>query len=88
MLNHFERLGQLRQAHEALRLGDIRFLEAEDKHLAFSRTYGEKTVRVYVNRSGDPWEVPAGKVAFGCNLQTMAPDELTLAPKGFCLVEE
>lgn len=88
MLNHFKRLGQLRREHKALRLGDIRFLEAEDKHLAFSRTYGDQTVRIYVNRSGDPWDVPAGRVVFGCNLQTMAEDALTLGPKGFCLVEE
>jgi len=88
MLNHFKRLGKLRKDFEALRLGDIRFFEAEDKHLAYSRTYSGKTMKVYVNRSGDPWDVPAGKVAFGCNLQTVAPDWLTLAPRGFCLVEE
>jgi len=88
MLNHFKRLGKLRKDFEALRLGDIRFFEAEDKHLAYSRTYSGKTMKVYVNRSGDPGEVPAGKVAFGCNLQTVAPDWLTLAPRGFCLVEE
>ena len=88
MLDHFIRLGQLRKDHEALRLGDIRFFEAEDKHLGFSRTLGDKMVKIYVNRSGDPWAVPAGKVVFGCNLQTMAADALTLAPRGFCLVEE
>ena len=88
MLEHFIRLGQLRKDYEALRLGDIRFFEAEDKHLGFNRTANGKTVKVYVNRSGDPWAVPAGKVVFGCNLQTMAPDALTLAPRGFCLVEE
>ena len=88
MLNHFKRLGRMRQEFEALRLGDIRFYEAEDRHLSFSRTYNGKTVKVYVNRSGDPWDIPAGKVAFGYNLQTVAPDWLTLAPRGFCLVEE
>ncbi len=88
MVSHFKRLGQLRRDHEALRLGDIRFFEAEDKHLGFTRTYGGKIVKIYVNRSGDPWDIPAGKVAFGYNLQTVAPDWLTLAPRGFCLVEE
>ena len=88
MLSHFKRLGKLRRDFEALRLGDIRFFEAEDKHLGFSITLGEKTVKVYVNRSGDPWDIPAGKVAFGRNLQSLAPDALTLAPHGFCLVEE
>ena len=88
MLNHFKRLGNLRKNFEALRLGDIRFFEAGDKHLGYTRTLGEKTVKVYVNRSGDPWDIPAGKVAFGYNLQTLAPDALTLAPHGFCLVVE
>ncbi|MGM9589743.1 MAG: glycoside hydrolase family 13 protein [Faecousia sp.] len=87
MQNHFMRLGRLRAEHEALRLGDIRFAEAEDKHLSFSRTYQSKTVKIYVNRSGDPWDIPAGKVAFGYNLQIVAPDWLTLSPRGFCLVE-
>ena len=88
MLSHFMRLGRLRADYEALRLGDIRFFAAGDKHLGFTRTYGGKTVRVYINRSGDPWDIPAGKVALGYNLQTVAPDWLTLAPRGFCLVED
>lgn len=88
MLNHFKRLGNLRRDFAALRWGDIRFFEAEDKHLGYSRTYQGKTVKIYVNRSGDPWDIPAGRVAFGYNLQTLAPDALTLAPRGFCVVEE
>ena len=88
MVDHFKRLGQLRRKCASLRLGDIRFREAGDKHLAFSRTYRGKTVTVYVNRSGDPWDVHPGKVIYGYNLQTVAEDCLTLAPRGFCLVEE
>ena len=88
MLNHFKRLGKLRAGYEPLRRGDIQFFEAGDKHLGYTRSFGGKTVKIYVNRSGDPWDIPAGKVAFGYNLQTMAPDWLTLAPRGFCLVEE
>ena len=87
MVDHFRRLGQLRKDFEALRLGDIHFFEAEDKHIGFSRTYNGKTVKVYVNRSGDPWEVRPGKMIFGCNLQTVAGDCLVLGPRGFCLVE-
>ena len=88
ILRHFRRLGKLRAQYPALRLGDIHFLEAEDKHLAFRRTYGDQTIAVYINRSGDPWEIPAGKVVFGQNLQTVAEDQLILAPHGFCLVEQ
>ena len=88
MVNHFKRLGKLRKEHPAIRLGDIRFFEAGDKHLGYIRSYQGKTYRVYANRSGDPWDIPAGQVLLGYNLQTVAPDWLTLAPRGFCVVEE
>jgi len=85
--NHFKRLGKMRRQYDTLRLGDISFFEAGDKKLGFTRSYQGKALEVYVNRSGDPWDIPAGKVIFGHNLQVMAPDWLTLAPRGFCLVE-
>ena len=88
LIGHFRRLDQLRKEYEALRLGDIHFFEAEDKHLGFSRTYNGKTVKIYINRSGDPWSIQAGKVVLGYNIQATASDCLILAPKGFCLVEE
>ena len=87
MVNHFQRLGKLRRSCPALRLGDIQFFEAGDKHLGYTRSYQGKTCRIYVNRSGDPWDIPAGTVIFGYNLQTIAPDWLTLGPRGFCIVE-
>ena len=87
ILSHFRCLGKLRAHHQPLRLGDIHFFTAGDKHLGFSRSYGGKTVKIYVNRSGDPWDIPAGRVIFGKNLQTIAQDWLTLAPRGYCAVE-
>ena len=88
ILEHFRRLGRLRRDHEVLRLGDIRFFEAEDKRLGFTRTLNGKTLKVYANRSGDPWDIPAGRVILGYGMQVVAPDWLTLAPRGFCIVEE
>ena len=88
LVTYFSRLGKLRQEQEALRLGDIQFFTAEDRHLGYTRTYQGKSVTVYVNRNSDPWDIPAGNVVFGCNLQILAPDWLSLAPKGFCLVAE
>ena len=87
MVDHFKRLGRLRREHEALRLGDIRFFEAGDKHLGYTRSYHGVSYKLYVNRSGDPWHIPAGKLVYGCNLQTVSSDWLTLAPRGFCIVE-
>ena len=88
MVDHFRRLGKLRKDHPALRLGDIRFFAAGDKHLGYTRSFQGQTLKIYVNRSGDPWAIPADSVLLGCNLQTVAADCLTLAPRGFCLVEE
>ena len=88
MVNHFKRLGKLRKENPALRLGDIQFFEAGDKHLGYTRSYQGKTYRIYVNRSGDPWDIPAGKLLMGHNLRTVAPNWLSLAPQGFCVVEE
>jgi len=86
--NHFRHLGRLRRDQEPLRLGDIRFFQYADKHLGFTRSYQGKTLRVYCNRSGDPWDIPAGKIVFGYSLQTVAPDWLTLGPRGFCITED
>ncbi len=87
LLSHYQRLGQLRAACEPLRRGDIRFFQAGDKHLGFERSFGGKTVRVYANRSGDSWEIPRKHILFGYNLQVVAPDCLTLGPRGFCVTE-
>ena len=87
LMDHFKRLGQLRKRQEALRLGDIQFFCAGDKHLGFSRSFNGKTVKIYANRSADSWEVPYGKILLGYNLQTVAPDRLILGPRGFCITE-
>ena len=84
---HFRRLGQLRKRYEAFRLGDIHFCKAQDKHLGFTRSYRGKTFHVYCNRSGDAWEIPFGRPIFGYNLQILAPDCLTIGPRGFCVTE-
>ena len=86
--DHFLRLGRLRRDWEALRLGDISFFQAGDRKIGFRRTVPGQKLRIYLNRSSDAWEVPAGKLLFGHNLNTVAPNWLILAPKGFCVVEE
>ena len=88
LLTHYRRLGHLRKNHEALRLGNIAFFQAEDQRIGFTRSYEGITFRIYVNRSEEPWDLPAGRVLFAHNLQTLAPDWLTLGSMGFCIVEE
>ena len=88
LLDHFRRLGQLRRDCETLRLGDISFFHAADRRLGYQRQYQGKRVRVYANRSRNEWTVPAGRILLGHNLQTVAPDWMTLTPMGFCIVED
>ena len=87
LVTHFKRLGVLRKRVDALRLGDIQFFQAGDKHLGFTRSYNGRTVKICVNRSADSWQVPYGKILLGHNLQTVGPDCLVLGPRGFCITE-
>ena len=88
LLNHYRRMGQLRRNNPALRLGDIRFFQAEDQRVGYIRSWEGRNLIVYINRSTDPWDIDPGTVIFGHNLQTIAPDRVTIAPMGFCVVEE
>jgi glycosidase len=87
LVSHFRQLGQLRKEKEALRLGSIRFFQADEGQLGFVRSYRGKELRIYVNNSPDEWEISAGKVLLGHNLRNMAPTWVTLAPMGFCVTE-
>jgi len=88
LMTHFRHLGSLRKSCEALRLGDVRFFFAGDHRLGFRRCCQEKAVRIYVNRGFDNWDVPAGRLLLGHNMHTVAPEWLSVAPMGFCIVEE
>ena len=88
LMEHYLRLGKLRKSCDALRLGDIQFFQAGDKHLGFARSYEGKTVKIYANRSADSWEIPNGKIKLGYNLQVVAKDCLVIGPRGFCVTEE
>ena len=87
LLAFFRSLGRLRKIHPELRRGDIRFLEAGDKHLAYERQWKTRKCRIYVNRSGDAWTVTPGKVCMGMYLKLATRDQLILGPHGFCMVE-
>ena len=88
LLSHHRQLGKLRKEQDALRLGELEFFQASDQKLGFSRSFEGCKLRIYVNRSSDTWEVPAGKVLYGHNLHTVAPTWLSVGPMGFCLTEE
>ncbi len=88
LLVHHRQLGKLRKEHSALRLGDLEFFQAGDQRLGFCRTHDGRKFRIYVNRSADSWEVPASRILYGHNLQTVAPTWLMIGPMGFCITEE
>ena len=88
LLEHHRQLGRLRKELDALRLGDLEFFWAGDQKLGVSRSLDGRKFKIYVNRSADNWEIPAGKVLYGHNMQTVAPTWLSLGSMGFCLVEE
>ena len=88
LLSHYRQLGRLRREQEILRLGDIAFSVACDSRLAFSRSLNGKTLKIYVNRGHDTWEIPRGKMLLARNVRGVTPELLQLAPMGFCLVEE
>jgi len=88
LMAHYKALGAIRKREDVLRLGDIQFFQSGDRRLGFSRTLNGRKLKIYVNRNADPWEIPAGTVLLGHNLQTVAPDWLSLAPMGFCITEE
>ena len=88
LLEHHRQLGQLRKQAAPLRLGDLEFFQAGDQKLGFSRTWGGKTVRIYVNRSSDEWEVPTGHLLYGHKLHTVSTASISLSPMGFCVVED
>ena len=87
MLAFFRELGTLRRNLEALRLGDIRFFHAQEQKIGFTRGYKGKSLRCYVNFSGETWDISGGKVLFGYNLHSAAPNWVTLSPMGLCITE-
>ena len=88
LLAHHRLLGRLRKEQEALRIGSVEFFQADDRRIGFVRTFQNTRLRVYVNRSDAPWDIPAAKLLYGHNLHAVAPDWLSLGTMGFCITRE
>ena len=83
LLCHYQALGKLRKDCPALGLGDIRFFCAHNGRLCFTRGYAGSTLRIYVNLSDTPWQLPKGKTLLAKKFENN-----TLSPMGYCLIEE
>ena len=88
ILSHFRQLGQLRRQKEALRLGELEFFCTDGSLLGFKRSLNGNTVRIYVNRSEDCWDVPGDHLLLGHNLHHVAQDMLRIGPLGWCITED
>ena len=51
-------------------------------------SYGDQTIRIYVNRGSDDWEIPVGRILLARNLLTVASDSLCLGHNGYCILED
>ena len=51
LIDYFRQLGGLRRKYPALRLGDIRFLQAQQGEIRFRRCWENQTVEIYVNQN-------------------------------------
>ena len=83
LLAHYRALGELKRTHPALRRGDIRFFQNSRGQLGFTRQFKDETLRIFINRSENPWDLPEGKVLFARNLQGKS-----LMGLGFCITED
>ena len=83
LLGLYRSLGNLCKENCALQLGDIRFFQAGNGKIGFSRFYADKTTKIYVNQSKENWDIPNGMALMSHWLNGQ-----TLAPGGFCIQEE
>ena len=86
--SHYRQLGQLKKNSPALKDIKVDFFCAGERKLGFTRKSGEQTLKIYVNCSNKEWQIPAGKVLMGMGMRSIAPDWKSLAPMGFCVMEE
>ncbi len=88
LLAYYRQLGQLRKQEKPLQLGDTRFFRAQQGQLGFCRSYAGRTLKIYVNRSEQAWEISTGAVLLGKGVRQVAPNWISLQPMGFCVIKE
>ena len=86
LLDHFRQLGRLKK-HPALQDIQLEFFQAWEGRIGFKRLCDGHKVKIYVNRSRENWDIPAGTLLMGHKVSNAAPNWLRLEPMGFCAVE-
>ena len=83
LLEHYTQLGKLRKQYPALTRGDVEFFCAREGKIGFCRSLDQQRIKIYVNRSGDAWQIPQEKVLLAHDY-----DAGVLAPMGWCIMLE
>ena len=80
---HYRKLCELRKSENALRTGNLTFMEGGSGRIAFQR----EDLCVYVNQSNSEWKLDKGEVLFSSGLK-QAKTAMTLAPGGYALMKK
>ena len=88
LLSHHRALGQLRKQYETLRVGQLEFIQSGEGKVIYTRSLRDQKLRICINRTEENWQISGGKILFGHQLRSVAPDWLELGPMGMCILEE
>lgn len=85
LTRYYTALGRLKNETAALRFGDVRVLRADSGLLSFVRRTADECVQIFVNRSGQDWQINGrGAILFGRGLTQATQDGFCLSAGGFC----
>ena len=87
LLEHFRHMGRLKKETPALQGIQLEFFQAGEGRLGFKRYCDGQKLKIYVNRTDKPWEIPADKLLMGHNVRATAPNWMEVGAMGFCLLE-
>lgn len=82
---YYAALCRMKNTLAVLKNGNVRMTEAGGGRIAFTRSDGNTTAKIYVNQSEMPWRVEDGSLAFGCATD-FDGTAYTLHKNGFCLL--
>ena len=82
---YYAALCRMKNTLAVLKNGNVRMTEAGGGRIAFTRSDGNTTAKIYVNQSEMAWRVEDGSLAFGCATD-FDGTAYTLHKNGFCLL--
>lgn len=87
LTRYYTGLGELKNHTQALRFGSLRVVRADSGHLSFLRRSEADCVQIFVNRSGQDWQINVtGQLLFGVGIAQVTRHGGSLQPGGYCAV--